>query len=257
MLGLAPLWKAMAMDEKKRLSNDEVQHELERLVLTGELRPGEHVKEQMLADRMGIGRAPVREACRALERAGLLRRVANRGVFVRRVSLSGAADLFDIRAELSAIVAREAVQNVEQSAANDLQSLINSMDSAAAAADADHYLDLNLQFHERLYRLANNRRVLELDRALGKELLIYRRRGLASGGGLQHSNIEHRRLLEALLRSREDELTQALRQHILNGKRRFLQAIGSDLEAPAPFSAGRMRSKSLLRTQVPSWEEAT
>ncbi len=231
--------RMLGMKGERRRSNDEVQHELERMILTGELRPGEHVKEQMLADRLRLGRAPVREACRAVERAGLLRRVPNRGVFVRRVSLNSATDVFDIRAELSGIVAREAAQNVSPRAAAELEALIGQMDAAAAGDDADGYLELNLRFHELLYSLASNRRIGELDRTLGNELLLYRRRGLASGGGLQHSNQEHRRILDALLRDRPDELAQVLRQHILNGKRRFLLAIGPDLDPAAPASRTR------------------
>lgn len=219
------------MAGERRRSNDQVQHELERLILTGALQPGEHVREHMLADRLGVGRGPVREACRALERAGLLRTVPNCGVFVRRVSLASATDVFDIRAELSGIVARDAVDNLDPRTSANLHELIEAMDEAADANDADAYLALNLRFHEALYSLSSNRRLAELDRSLGNELLIYRRRGLASGGGLQHSNREHRKILQALVRRRPDDLAQTLRRHILSGKRRFLLAIGQDLDA--------------------------
>ena len=229
------------MDGERRRSGDKVQHELERLILSGELPPGTHATEQLLAERLGLGRTAVREACAALERAGLLRRVPNRGFFVRQVSLSSATDVFDIRAELSGIVAREAVHNVTAPTVEALQALIVRMDAAAAAAEAAGYLGLNVEFHERLYSLADNRRVAELDRRLGAEMLVYRHRGLASGGGLQHSNAEHRRILEALLRGRGEALAEVLYQHIINGKRRFLRAIGPEL---GPDRAPRLRSRA-------------
>ena len=216
------------MPREGRPANDDVQFQLERLILRGELAPGEHVKEQILADRLKVGRAPIREAARALEGAGLLRRIPNRGVFVREVGLSSATDVFDIRAELAGIVGREAVHNVNARTFDELTAMIAIMDNAAAELRVDDYAGLNLQFHERLYSLADNRRVAELDRALGREMLIYRRRGLASGGGLQQSNAEHRRILDALRRGRGDELAAVLRQHIMNGKRRFLLAMGSE-----------------------------
>lgn len=102
------------------------------------------------------------------------------------------------------------------------------MDEAAARKDADAYLDLNLEFHETLYRLADNRRVAQVDRALGNELLVYRRRGLASGGGLEVSNREHRQMLALLVEGKAEELEDLLKRHITGGKHRFLIAIGAE-----------------------------
>ena len=61
-----------------------VQHELERMILAGELAPGAKLNEVAIAERLGVSRGPVREAFRALEEAGLVRLEKNRGVFVRR-----------------------------------------------------------------------------------------------------------------------------------------------------------------------------
>ena len=208
--------------------SDHVQREMERLILRGELKPGEHIKEQVLAARLGVSRSPIREACRALERAGLVDIIPHRGVFVREVNLQDATDVFDIRAELSGIVAREAVQNVSPKWARVLTCLIERMDDAAAKKDADAYLDLNIEFHATLYRLADNRRIADLDRALGNELLVYRRRGLASGGGLESSNHEHRQILAMLVDGNAEELARLLKQHVSAGKHRFLLAIGAE-----------------------------
>lgn len=215
------------MAREERPSPDFVQFELERLILSGQLTPGDHLREQALAERLKVGRPAIREACRALEGAGLLRRIPNRGVFVRDVSLSSATDVFDIRAELACIVGREAVHNATAAALAELDAMIGEMEAAASATRVDDYAALNLRFHERLYSLASNRRVAELDRALGREMLIYRRRGLASGGGLEHSNAEHRRIMLALRQGRGEQLAAVLRQHIINGKLRFLRAFSA------------------------------
>lgn len=216
------------MERNRSSLNERVQCELERLILRGILKPGEHVKEQALADRLGVSRSPIREACRALERAGLVETIPHRGVFVREVNLQDATDVFDIRAELSGIVARQAVHNVSPKWARVMAELIERMDEAAARQDAGAYLDLNLEFHSTLYQLADNRRIALLDRALGNELLVYRRRGLASGGGLEVSNREHRQMLALLVEGKAEELERLLKQHISGGKHRFLIAIGAE-----------------------------
>jgi DNA-binding GntR family transcriptional regulator len=203
-----------------------VQCELERLILRGELRPGEHVKEQALATRLGVSRNPVREACRALEQAGLVAIIPHRGVFIREVDLQDATDVFDIRAEMSGIVAREAVRNVSPKSLDALSDLIKRMDEAVIANDADAHLEHNIEFHATLYRLADNKRIADLDRSLGNELLVYRRRGVASGGGLGSSNQEHKGILAALVAGDAEEMARLLKAHISAGKNRFLDAMG-------------------------------
>ena len=63
-----------------------VHREVERMILSGELKPGQRVNEQALAGRLGVSRGPIREALRALERSGLLTSVVNQGVFVREIA---------------------------------------------------------------------------------------------------------------------------------------------------------------------------
>lgn len=199
--------------------------QIESLILNGDLKPGTHITERDFAGRLGVSRAPVREALRMLERGRLVEVIPNRGVFVREVSLQQVTDVFEIRAELSGIVARQATQNVTPKMVAKLNRLIDDMDRARDAEDADLYLALNLNFHKMLYSLADNRRVSQLDRDLGNELLSYRRRGLASGGGLEFSNLEHKKILSALSRGDAEMLERTLKAHILAGKDRFLVAL--------------------------------
>ena len=49
-----------------------VQAEIERMIISGGLETGQRLNEQQLAVQLGVSRGPVREALRALERAGLV-----------------------------------------------------------------------------------------------------------------------------------------------------------------------------------------
>ena len=75
-----------------------VQAELERMILSGELAPGEKLTEMTLAAQLGVSRGPLREAFRMLEEAGLVRTEKNRGVFVRDIPIEEAIEIFDLRA---------------------------------------------------------------------------------------------------------------------------------------------------------------
>jgi DNA-binding transcriptional MocR family regulator len=72
-----------------------VQQEIERMIFTGELGPGDKLTEAFLAERLGVSRGPVREAFRVLEEAGLLQLEKNRGVFVRQIPIEEALEIFE------------------------------------------------------------------------------------------------------------------------------------------------------------------
>src|SRR5579871_5850845 len=72
---------------------DVIQREIEKLLFTDELRPGDRINEKQLAERLGVSRAPVREATRALQEMGLVELVKNRGVFVRTVNVKQVVDI--------------------------------------------------------------------------------------------------------------------------------------------------------------------
>jgi DNA-binding GntR family transcriptional regulator len=83
-----------------------IRDEVTRMIEAGELLPGAWVNEADLAQRFGVSRGPVREACRGLEQIGLLRFVVNRGAFVREIDPKEAAELYDLRSALFALAGK-------------------------------------------------------------------------------------------------------------------------------------------------------
>src|SRR5262245_46269383 len=79
---------------------DRLEHELERLILEGEYQPGARINENALAARFDVSRGAVREACRLLQRSGLVNIVPNQGSFVAAFSVAEIVNLFDVRAFL-------------------------------------------------------------------------------------------------------------------------------------------------------------
>src|SRR5579872_6983192 len=85
---------------------------LERMIINGELQAGDRINESTLAAMFGISRGPIREACRSLEKSNLVRVVANRGVFVREISVAQAAEIYDVRAHLFGLAGRLAASRI-------------------------------------------------------------------------------------------------------------------------------------------------
>jgi DNA-binding GntR family transcriptional regulator len=206
---------------------DRLERELEDLILRGEYGPGDRIKENALAARFGVSRAPVREACRLLQRSGLVDIVPNQGVLVRHLSLHEIVNLFDIRGSLARLAGEQAAASIDRQQLERLRGLMAQMDAASRDADAARYIELNIAFHAQLYEATGNARLAALDGQLGKELRIYRRHGLEFGGGLAVSNVEHRTILAAIERGDRELAGRELEKHILNGRDRFIRAMSA------------------------------
>lgn len=197
---------------------------IEALIIDGTLAPGDRIRENLMATRLGVSRGPVREACRLLEAAGLVTIVPRQGAFVRSLSVGEIVNLFDIRASLGRLAGSQAAVAITRDQLSKLESLIAEMDEKVRDGDSAGFTELNMQFHATLYEAADNPRLAELDRSMGNELRIYRHKG-AAFGGLAVSNQEHRALVESLAKGDADEAGARLERHVLNGRDRFIRAM--------------------------------
>jgi phosphonate utilization transcriptional regulator len=204
------------------------QREIERMIVAGELRAGERVNENSLAARLGISRGPIREACRALAQAGLLDAFVNRGVFVRRLELEEAVELYDVRASLAGLVGRLLAPRITEQQVAGLALLVERMAEAAAANDVATYYSVNLEFHDRLVEHCGHRRLAALYRSLAKELSLFRQTGLTQPGSLQISNAEHRAILDAVRARDPQRAAGAMESHVDNAKQRMLKAVAGE-----------------------------
>ena len=105
-----------------------VRDEIVRMIETGALAPGVWVNEADLAARLGVSRAPIREACRGLEQSGLLSFVVNRGAFVREIDPIEAAELYDLRSALFALAGRELAPVISEKQLQILAKLLDDME---------------------------------------------------------------------------------------------------------------------------------
>jgi DNA-binding GntR family transcriptional regulator len=84
--------------------------DLEEMIVTLKLAPGEAVSEQDLAQRLGIGRTPIREALQRLAREGLVAILPRRGILVSEINVKRQLRLLEVRRELERLIARSAAR---------------------------------------------------------------------------------------------------------------------------------------------------
>ena len=219
-----------------------VQRELTQQIMAGDLPAGAKLNEVDVALRLGVSRGPVREAFRALEESGLVRFEKNRGVFVRKVSLEEADEIFELRALLDEFAGRRAAKNATPGDIVELQQLVDRMGLAAARGEVDEYFMLNLEFHDRIVDLARNAKLAHLYRRLVNELNLYRRAALNEEGSLPKSVAEHRAIVARIAAHQAAAAGRLLHDHVLESRERAHRARDAAAHAsPSRRPAGRKR----------------
>jgi len=214
------------------------QHEIERMILEGDIKAGAKLTEAWLSERLGVSRGPIREAFRMLEEAGLVRQEKNRGVFVREIPLEEALEIFDLRAAMDELVGRRLAESITPEQLKTARGIVEKMDVAARAGNADAYHVLNLHFHDVLVEFAGNRKLAVMYRKLVKELALYRRRNLSDQDALPHSAAEHRAILKAIASGDAEHAGHAMYDHVIESRQRALD--GSGVKASQRTKAPRV-----------------
>lgn len=202
-----------------------LEREIESLILSGELPPGDRINEIHLAKRFGTSRGPIREATRSLEGKGLVEVIRNRGVFIRRLTLDEALEIYELRAALFGLAARLLAARMDDRLLDELTAQLQRMDEVAEERDFDIYYPLNLEFHRYVVESAGNATLASEYRAMVKKLHLFRARGLVQGGGLAVSNREHREIVDALASGDVERAHAAGWRHVERSKHRLLATL--------------------------------
>ena len=201
-----------------------IQERIERMILAGELAAGQRINELALAQALGVSRSPVREACRKLEQAGMVEIVNNRGMFVRRVDLQQALDIYQVRGALAGLAGELIAHRATDEDIAMLLAMVEKMEVTIRSGEASEYYRQNLAFHDYLVRSTRNLRLVDLLLGTDKELHLYRHRSLVQPSGMSASNLEHREIADAVASRDPARAGEAFRRHVLNGRDRAVAA---------------------------------
>lgn len=202
-----------------------LEREIEKLIFSGELPPGERINEIQLSKRFGTSRGPIREATRSLEGKGLVEVLRNRGVFIRRLTLQEALEIYDLRCALFSLAGRLLAGRMSDDILEHLTGALQQMDAVAEERNFDSYYPLNLAFHSFIVEKAGNATLARDYAAMVKKLHLFRARSLVQGGGLAVSNREHREIVNALASGDLDRAHAACWRHVERAKHRLIASM--------------------------------
>ncbi|WP_163576843.1 GntR family transcriptional regulator [Halomonas faecis] len=225
--------QSLAIRREKSLTT-QVAEEIERMITSGSIKPGERINEKHLADRLDVSRGIVREARRGLEHSGLLISIPHKGVFVRRVSPEELEENNDMRALVTGFICAEAAKKISVEQLRRLQDLIDAMDTYLQDDHYQEYYQANIEFHDALLEAAGHQRAASIYNQLVAESNLARKIVLSNHDHMIASNSEHRDILDAVRQGDAEAARHAGELHVKQGYERFRQQVVPTLNASDP-----------------------
>jgi DNA-binding GntR family transcriptional regulator len=196
---------------------EDVAERLREQIFSHELAPGSWLDEQSLAAAYGISRTPMREAIKVLASEGLVTSKMNKGSYVTEVDRRDLEQIFTVLSLLEGQAAKETAINATEAQLTQLDDLHHRLEKAAADRDIGQFFEFNVKFHELIQEIAGNKWMNGVIDDLRKVLKLQRRDSLSRGDRLLSSLLEHREILQAILKRDPIAAELAMRNHLARG----------------------------------------
>jgi DNA-binding GntR family transcriptional regulator len=187
-----------------------------------DIRPGAPINEDQLAQSIGVGRTPVREALKRLQYERLITTYPRRGTFATDVNITDLGHISEVRQELEPLAAAQAAH---RATATDRATLTALRRELASGSDATEFMRLDLRLHRAVYATTHNPfladTLVRYDNLATRIwcLFIDRLSDMAGHVG------EHGPLIEAIVTGDADTAARLARDHVEGFERAIRAAI--------------------------------
>jgi DNA-binding GntR family transcriptional regulator len=194
---------------------DDVCQRLRKAIFAGPLVPGQRLVEDQLAAQLGVSRAPIRDALKALEHDGLVMSAGRRGKVVTTLSAHDAWEVYSLRAALEAMGIRLAIAHGGSALLAELEAVVVEMRQAAEFGDQAEASVLDVRFHETICRASGHERLVRTWEGMSIQIRLLSQRVV----GTQYADLavvanRHAALVSVIRAGNPDAAELAVREHI-------------------------------------------
>ena len=218
-----------------RVSDKLVNQLVERIhakIALGEYRPGDRLRQEMLAEHFSVSRTPVREALRLLEAQGVIFQEHRHSAVIRAPSTREVRETYQVRAELEGLAAELAAEWISDNQLDDLRSIHIRFESSVREMTGPRnatskkrdllkasnlWIETNNQFHGLIQQASNNLRLCQVINELYcgfiRNVMYSSARGM-DAHRMQRNIGSHEEILTALERRDAQAARKSMQGHI-------------------------------------------
>jgi DNA-binding GntR family transcriptional regulator len=185
---------------------------LRQRILTGEIRAGQPIRQEQIAQELGVSRIPLREALKQLEAEGFVTIAPHKGAVVSTLSAAEAEELFALRLQLELWLLKDAIPRMREA---DFARLDAIIDESRAPDNLSRWGELNWRFHEALYHPAARPLSLRFLKRIHDNLDRYLRLQIAITRDWDRAYRDHQDLVAFSREGNVEAALALLKDHIL------------------------------------------
>lgn len=212
--------------QPKRSLAENVENRLREAIFEGELAPNERLREELLAEKLGVSRGPIREALSQLEREGLVIKLSTGRAVVARLSREDLDEVYSLRLVLEQLAVRQAARLASLSVLDQLQTTVDEIAAAVSRGITEQEAArLDIQFHDLIYRASNHKRLIEAWSMLKPQVhVLLLCRYVTIDDFKNYIGPEHQAILNAIRTKDESRAVMMISEHLAGGYTRVLNS---------------------------------
>ena len=215
----------MADPQPRNTGAHVVYSELKRQILNLELKPGERIYEPAMATALQVSRTPLREAIRRLISESLLEQQPTGGVMVPALDEKVISELYDVRAALESLMAREACAKASPADLDELRGIVAR--NAAMVEFADEAMKYGVALHAAIARIAGNSWAQRFHEQIASQVERYRYFTNNAPERRDEALANHRLLVEAIASKDAEMAAKVAFDHVIGARDETLRVISS------------------------------
>ena len=195
------------------------------IVLVISLSYGERLMEIQLAQKLGVSRTPIREAIRKLELEGLVIMIPRKGAEVAHITEKDMRDVLEVRATLEELVVALACKNVTDEKLAELKAANKLFETAIVSKDVVNIVDADVHFHDIIYTMTDNARLIQIINNLREQMYRYRLEYVKDARTHSILISEHNDIIKQLKDRNVEQAKKVIYQHINNQEKGIIRLL--------------------------------
>jgi len=204
---------------RRNLAEDAAEH-IRSMIISGDLKPGDRIDQDQVAEDLGVSRLPVREALISLDQEGLIEMLPRRGAFVAPCTRDDVIDHYQLFGQVAGLAAARAVARMSDER---VAELVQINERLVSTEDRAEQARLNHEFHRSVNLACDSQRIISMLKLLSRSLpMPY---GKFPPEWLADAGQQHRDILEAFLRRDTLAAQRSMEQHIASSGRHAVDVL--------------------------------
>lgn len=183
-------------------------------ILNEEYVSGQKLNEVALSKELNISRTPIREALKQLELEGLVKSIPNKGVYVLGFSPRDIDDMLEIRFALEGLAIQLAIERINDVQLEKIKEVYDLMEFYAHKGDQEKFNDLNISFHEAIYKCTQSQYFEQLLKDINYYISVTSRHSIRQPQRLDSAAIEHKEIYQAIVERNKEKAKEKIQNHI-------------------------------------------